>query len=317
MQLPIQGCGTDMSAGKSWFARPGDGADILMGVAGKSRDRTHAAFLTFVENRLAVGGVGIVVLAVLFCFVGPQLYHTNQVAANLSAALESPRSSHLFGTDSAGYDELGRLMSGGQSTIEVGLAAALLAGILGTAWGTTAGYLGGFVDDLMMRFVDSLMAIPGLIILLIVASITTPSIPLLIVVIGCISWFNTARLVRSETLSLRTLEYVEASRVGGSRAPRVVTSHIVPNVMGTVVVQITFSVADSILLLAGLSYLGLGPPPPATNWGGMLSEGLNYAYDGYWWLMYPAGLAIVFVVISFNVIGDALRDVVEVRFQKK
>jgi peptide/nickel transport system permease protein len=301
---------------RGWFNRSGDG-DTLKVAAEKSAGRSHAVFATFVENRPAVGGVVVVVFAVLFCFVGPLIYHTNQVATNLPAALQAPSASHLLGTDSSGYDELGRLMLGGQSTIEVGLAAALLAGCLGTAWGTTAGYLGGFVDDIMMRFVDALMAIPALIILLIVASVTTPSIPLLIVAIGGISWLNTARLVRSETLSLRTLEYVEASRVVGSRARRVVTNHIVPNVMGTVVVQITFSVADSILLLAGLSYLGLGPPPPATNWGGMLSQGLNYAYDNYWWLIFPAGLAIVLVVVSFNMIGDALRDVVEVRFQKK
>lgn len=300
---------------RGWFTRARDG-DPLKGDLRKPAG-THTAFATFVENRPAVVGVVVVVLAILFCFVGPLIYHTNQVATNLSEALAAPSGSHLLGTDSSGYDELGRLMLGGQSAMEVGVAAALLAGILGTAWGTTAGYLGGFVDDVMMRFVDALMAIPALIILLIVASVTTPSIPLLIVAIGSISWLNTARLVRSETLSLRTLEYVEASRVVGSRTRRVVTSHIVPNVMGTVVVQITFSVADSILLLAGLSYLGLGPPPPATNWGGMLSQGLNYAYDGYWWLVYPAGIAIVFVVVSFNVIGDSLRDVVEVRFQKK
>lgn len=280
-------------------------------------NRVRAMVAPFVENRPAIVGACVVLVAVLFCFVGPLLYHTDQVGTNLSAALESPNASHLLGTDSSGYDIAGRLMLGGQSTLEVGLAAALLAGFLGTAWGTTAGYLGGIVDDVMMRFVDALMAIPALIILLIVASVTTPSIPVLILTIGGISWLNTARLVRGETLSLRTLEYVDASRIAGSGPRRVVLSHIVPNVMGTVIVQITFSVADSILLLAGLSYLGLGPPPPATNWGGMLSQGLNYAYDNYWWLIFPAGLAIVVVVVSFNMIGDALRDVVEVRFQKK
>lgn len=272
---------------------------------------------TFAENRLALVAVAVIVLMVLFCFVGPLVYRTNQVATNLQAALQAPSGRHLLGTDPSGYDELGRLMVGGQSALEVGLAAALLAGVVGTLWGTIAGFAGGVVDEIMMRIVDTILSIPPLIVVLLLAAVTVPSIPLLIGVIGGVSWLNTARLARGETLSLRTREYVDAARGVGSRPLRVVGRHIVPNVIGTVIVQTTFSVADSILLLAGLSYLGLGPPPPATNWGAMLSEGLNYAYDGYWWLIYPAGLAIVVTVVSFNVIGDALRDVFEVRLQRR
>jgi peptide/nickel transport system permease protein len=274
-------------------------------------------FDVFVKNRLAVAGLAIIVFMVLFSFVGPLFYHTDQVHTNLSQVTLPPSSAHLLGTDDLGYDVLGRLMLGGQSSLEVGLAAALLASLVGTVWGAVSGFVGGWGDAVMMRVVDSLLAIPYLIFVLLLASIFTPSIPVLIIVIATVSWLFTARLVRGDTLSLRVRDYVVASRAVGTRSWRIVMRHIIPNVMGTVVVATTFSVADSILLLAALSYLGLGPPPPAANWGGMLTNGLNYVYQGYWWLIYPAGIAIVLTVVAFNFIGDALRDSFEVRLQER
>jgi peptide/nickel transport system permease protein len=186
---------------------------------------------------------------------------------------------------------------------------------MGTAWGGIAGYVGGWLDSVMMRVVDSLLSIPPLLLVLILASTFTPTIPVLVVVIAFISWMGTARLVRGESLSLRVREYVQAAKAMGSSDGRIVFRHIVPNVIGPVVVQTTFSAANAILLLAALSFLGLGPPPPAANWGGMLTNGLNSIYDGYWWLIYPAGVAIVLTVMAFNFIGDALRDAMEVRLQ--
>lgn len=273
-------------------------------------------FEVFVRNRLAVVGLGIIAFMVLFSFVGPLVYHTDQVHTNLQLVTLPPSAHHVLGTDADGYDVLGRLMLGGQSSLEVGLAAALLASLVGTAWGAVAGYAGGWADAVMMRVVDSLLAIPYLLFVLLMAAIFTPTIPTLIFVIAMVSWLFTARLVRGDTLSLRVRDYVVAARSVGTRRWRIVARHIVPNVMGTVVVATTFSVADSILLLAALSYLGLGPPPPAANWGGMLTDGLTYVYDGYWWLIYPAGIAIVLTVVAFNFIGDALRDSLEVRLQR-
>jgi len=271
----------------------------------------------FIKNRLAVVGLLIIVIMVLFSFVGPLFYHTDQVHTNLHQISLPPSAAHPLGTDDLGYDVLGRLMLGGQSSLEVGLAAALLASVVGTAWGAVSGFVAGWVDAIMMRVVDSLLAIPYLIFVLLLASIFTPSIPMLIFVIAMVSWLFTARLVRGDTLSLRVRDYVVAAKAVGTRRWRTVVRHIIPNVMGTVVVSATFSVADAILLLAALSYLGLGPPPPAANWGGMLTNGLNYVYAGYWWLIYPAGLAIVLVVVAFNFIGDALRDSLEVRLQQR
>jgi peptide/nickel transport system permease protein len=271
----------------------------------------------FFQNRLAVLGLGIIIFMILFCFAGPLFYHTNQVQINMYQVTQPPSLRHPLGTDNVGYDVLGRLMLGGQSSLEVGFAAAILASVWGTAWGAVAGYAGGWLDAIMMRVVDSIIAIPYLLVVLILATIFTPTIPVLIIVIALVSWLVTARLVRGETLSLRVRDYVLAAKAAGVRNRWIVVRHIVPNVVGTIVVAATFSVADSILLLAALSYLGLGPPPPAANWGGMLSNGLSYIYDGYWWLIYPAGLAIVLTVVAFNFIGDALRDALEVRLQQR
>lgn len=169
----------------------------------------------------------------------------------------------------------------------------------------------------MMRIVDALLAIPFLFALIVLGAIFTTSIPELIIVIGFVAWLVPARLVRGETLSLRVREYVQAVRVMGGGTRRILFRHIIPNTIGTIVVNATFQVADAILYVATLSYLGLGVPPPATNWGGQLSNGLNYVFAGYWWLIYPAGIAIVLTVVAFNFVGDALRDALEVRLQSR
>jgi peptide/nickel transport system permease protein len=279
--------------------------------------RTTPFLRAFLERRSGIAGLVIVVGAVLFSFVGPLVYRTDQVHVNLGAVSQPPSLHHLLGTNAVGNDVLGQMMLGGQSSLEIGLAAALLASIVGTAWGAVAGYIGGLVDAVMMRVVDSMLAIPHLLMILLLTSIFGPSTLVLILVVALVSWLATARMVRGDSLSLRAREFVQASRAAGARPRWVVVRHIVPNVIGVIVVQTTFEVANAILLLAGLSFLGLGPQPPAANWGGMLTNGLNFVYDGYWWLIYPAGLAIVLTVLAFNLIGDALRDAFEVRLRRR
>jgi peptide/nickel transport system permease protein len=271
----------------------------------------------FVENKLALAGVAVIVFMVLFCFVGPLVYHTDQIHTNIAEATQPPSSDHPLGTDEVGYDQLGRLMVGGQTSLEVALGAAGVAIVVGVLWGAIAGYLGGPIDAIMMRIVDAILSIPALFLLLFFAAVTTPSVGMLIGVVGLIAWLVPARLVRGETLSLRVREYVQAVRVMGGGSFRIVVRHIVPNTIGTVMVNATFQVADAILVVAALSFLGLGIPPPAANWGGMLSNGLNYTYSGYWWLIYPPGVAIVLTVVAFNFVGDALRDAFEVRLRRR
>ncbi len=271
----------------------------------------------FAQNKLALTGLVIVLGLVLFCFLGPLLYSTDQVHTDLGAANLAPGGGHPLGTDQVGYDQLGRLMLAGQTSIEVGLAAAVLATILGSLWGAVAGYFGGVVDAVMMRIVDGMLAIPALFLLLFLASVFRPGKVVLIIVVAAVSWLGTARLVRGETLSLRVREYVQAVRVMGGTGTRSVLRHILPNAMGTIVVSATFQVADAILTIASLAYLGLSIPPPATDWGGMLSHGIEYTAVGYWWLIFPPGIAIVLTVVAFNFIGDSLRDAFEVRLQRR
>jgi peptide/nickel transport system permease protein len=275
----------------------------------------------FSENKLAVISLAFLVFIVLFCFVGPLLYSTNQTNAQdalLNSTQNSPPSSaNWLGTDDNGFDILGRLMYGGQIALIVGFFAAVVATVVGVAYGALSGFFGGWLDSFLMRLVDIGLSIPILFLLIALVTIYRPTAPLLIIVIGAVSWLVPARLIRAETLSLRTREYVQAVRVMGGTRRRIIGKHIIPNSVGTIVVFATFDVADSILLLASLGFLGLGVPAPQTDWGTMLSNGVNYASNGYWWEIYPVGLCIVLVVVALNYIGDALRDALEVRLQRR
>lgn len=283
----------------------------------RARSGFRATVRALLENKLAVAGFGLVLFFLLFCFVGPLLYHTDQIGTDLANANQPPGGAHPLGTDDVGYDELGRLMVGGQASLEIGVAAAIIATVFGTLWGAVAGYVGGIVDAAMMRVVDTLLAIPTLFLLLILASIFTASVGLLIVVVSFAAWLTPARLVRGETLSLRTREYVQAVTMMGGGNRRVVLRHIMPNAIGTIVVNATFQVADAILLVAALSYLGLGIAPPHADWGNMLSNATDFVQNGYWWMILPPGVAIMLVVVGFNFLGDALRDALEVRLRRR
>jgi peptide/nickel transport system permease protein len=208
-------------------------------------------------------------------------------------------------------------MLAGQSDIEVGLAAAAVATMIGVIWGAVAGYVGGIIDSVMMRFVDILLSIPFLLLLIVIATIWRPGKWALVLIIGCLAWLTPARLIRGETLTLRTREYVQAVRVMGGSGRRIVMRHIIPNAIGTIVVNATFQVADAILTLAALSFLGLGLHYPQTDWGLMLNDGSYYVSMGYWWLIVYPGACIVLLVVAFNFIGDALRDSLEVRLQRR
>jgi peptide/nickel transport system permease protein len=272
---------------------------------------------TFAQNKLAMIGVGVIIAVVLFSFIGPLIWKTDQIDPNLLITNQGPGGGHPLGTDPSGFDILGRLMEGGQSSIEVGIAVGVISTVFGLIYGAIAGYFGGALDGILMRLVDVGLAIPVVFLFIFMAQIYKPNLTLLIVLLVFVSWLIPARLVRGEALSLRTREYVQAVQGMGGRSGRIILRHIVPNTIGVIMVTVTFQIANAILTLAVLQYLGFGLPATTPTWGSMLSDGSTYLQDGYWWEVYPALIIIVITVVAFNFIGDALQDSFDVRLQER
>jgi peptide/nickel transport system permease protein len=275
------------------------------------------ALRSFAENKLAVIGMGTIVFFVLFCWVGPLIYHGDTSLSNLLNTNTAPASGNPLGTDSNGFDILGSLMVGGQTSLEIGLLSAAIATFVGTLWGAIAGLVGGVVDGLMMRVVDVLLSIPFLFVVLIVGAKYGSTVLLLSLIIGIFSWLVPARLVRGEVLTLRVRDFISAAKSAGSGQTRLVYRHLIPNALSVVIVNITFQVADAILAVATLGFLGFGLNYPVIDWGDMLSNGSNNLLNGYWWEIYPVGFCIVATVLAFNLVGDALRDSLDVRLRRR
>ncbi|HTW11465.1 MAG TPA: ABC transporter permease, partial [Solirubrobacteraceae bacterium] len=222
-----------------------------------------------------------------------------------------------LGTDENGFDELRRMMLGGQASFEVGAFAALIATVIGTLYGAISGLVGGWLDGVMMRFVDMLLSIPFLFVVLVLATKYNGTVVEISLVLGVFSWLIPARLVRGEVLSLRERDFVQAAQVMGSSRWRIVYKHLIPNALSVTIVNITFLIADSILALAYLGFLGFGLAYPHTSWGDMLGQAQTYVSEGYWWLVYPVGGCLVLVVLACNLVGDALRDAMDVRLRRR
>jgi peptide/nickel transport system permease protein len=267
----------------------------------------------FWSSPLAVAGVAMLVFVVLFSWGGPLIDHASIDAPNLTDILAAPTLAHPLGTDALGRDELVRLMVGGQVSLIVGFAAAVVSMFIGVLYGMFSGLIGGPVDVVLMRIVDVLLAIPTLFLLLLLDSLFTPSALLLTIILATTSWFGVTRLVRGEVLSIKQRDYVEAARASGAGTSRIMWRHMLPNIIGVVTVTTTFQVGGVILTVAALSFLGLGLPPPAPNWGELLSDSMSYIFQGAWWLMYPPGLMIVITELGVNFVGDAMRQAFDPR----
>nr|NNM90605.1 ABC transporter permease [Bacilli bacterium] len=257
---------------------------------------------------------GFLLLALLlFSFVGPLLYRKSAINPHILSTDIGPNAQFPLGTDSLGHNVLSQLMVGGQSSIEVGFASAIVAMLFGTFYGMISGMVGGWVDTILMRIVDILLAIPSIFILLFLDVAFQPNILVMILVLASTAWLGVSRLVRGEAMTIKNQLYVESALALGIGRFRIMLRYVLPNIIGTVLVAATFQVADAILSMAGLSFLGLGLPPPTPNWGGMLSDGMNYMFQNSWWLIYPPGLCILIVQVSINLIGDGLRNAIETR----
>lgn len=255
----------------------------------------------------------LLLFLILFSFVGPLIYRHSATKPHLQSMAATPSAQFPLGTDSLGHNILAQLMVGGQSSLEVGFASAIVAMVIGTLYGMLSGMIGGVVDTAMMRIVDILLAIPSLFILLFLNVVFKPNIFIMIFVLASTAWLGVSRLARAEVLTIKNQVYVEAAHALGAKTGRIMSRYLLPNFIGTILVAATLGVADSILAMAGLSFLGLGLPPPTPNWGGMLSDGLNYMFQNSWWMIYPPGLMILISQVSINLIGDGLRNAIETR----
>jgi ABC-type dipeptide/oligopeptide/nickel transport system permease subunit len=282
------------------------------------------ALREFTDNKVAVLGVVMIVFFILFCFLGPVFYHSNQsltqpLSANLAPGASDPLGGHAgpLGTDEHGFDEFGRIMAGGQTALEIGFFAAFISIVIGTLYGAIAGLSGRVIDGIMMRFVDIVYSIPFLFIVLVLATKFSATVLEESLLLGFFSWLIPSRLMRGEVLTLRERDFVNAARVMGATRTRLVYKHLIPNALSVVIVNVTFLVADSVLALAFLGFLGFGLSYPAASWGDMLGGADTYISNGQWWLVYPVGFCLVAVVMACNLIGDALRDAFDVRLRRR
>ncbi len=286
------------------------------GALAQAQPGWRLAVREFAENKLAVAGVVALIFFVLFCYLGPLVYH-GSLASDLSSTNLPPGPGHPLGTDNQGFDILAELMVGGQAALEIGFFSALIGIVIGVLWGAVSGFAGGLLDGFLMRIVDVLLSIPFLFVVLILAVRYGASVLGLSLVIGIFTWQVPARLVRGEVLTLRVRDFVSAARTAGSGQFRIMTRHLVPNSLGVVIVTATFAVADAILAVATLGFLGFGLQYPNFDWGDMLNNGITYLQDGYWWQVYPVGICIIVVVMACNLLGDALRDALDVRLRRR
>ena len=262
------------------------------------------------RNRLAMICGALLLALALFSFAGPALRRVNPDAVDLGNQAAGMSAAHPLGTDESGRDILARLMYGGRVSLAVGVGAVVFAVLVGLVVGGLAGYHLGWLDALLMRVTDGMLAIPAIFIMLTMLTFFGTSLTTIVLVIGFTSWMGIARLVRAEVLSIRQNLYVEAARALGAKDLPIFLRHIVPQLLPTLAVGATLGVATAILTESALSFLGLGVQPPAASWGNMLSGAQNYLFSAPRLAVYP-GVMILLTVVAFNVVGDGLRDATE------
>ncbi|HUF89791.1 MAG TPA: ABC transporter permease [Gemmatimonadota bacterium] len=266
------------------------------------------------RRRLAMGGGAVIALLVAVGIGGPWIAPYDPLAQDLSKSLEGPSWEHWFGTDSFGRDILSRVLYGARISLLVGVASQGIAFSLGVALGVVSGYYGGKIDGVIMRLADVTLAFPTLLLLIAITAAFQPGLTVLFVAIGIVGWAGLARLVRSQTLVVRELDFIQAARALGMSDLRLLARHVLPNTLAPAIIAVTLGMAGAILLEAALSFIGLGAQPPTPSWGAMISDGRDFLRTAPWISIFP-GLAIGFVVLGFNLFGDGLRDAMDPRLR--
>lgn len=289
------------------------------------------AWRRFKKHRMAL--VGVIGLSLLLLFIVGGAFVVTEKQANyndLRARLSGPGAAHWFGTDSTGRDVVYRIIYGGQVSLIIGVLAVALSVTLGTVIGGLAAYFGGWVDNVLMRFTESMLAIPQLFLLIVLARFLSADLPTLsvlgrqfsgsvmvvIVVIGITSWMYLARIVRANVLSLRELDYVSATRALGASHGRIFFGHLVPNTIAPIIVAATLGLASAIINEAYVSFLGLGVQAPTATWGNMMQQSLSFIQRGAWWMWTFPSVFIVITILCINLVGDGLRDALDPRTSK-
>jgi peptide/nickel transport system permease protein len=289
------------------------------------------AWRRFRKHRLALIGATGIILLIFFVIIGSVFIPES--AANLGDLyhrLTAPTASHIFGTDSTGRDVFNRIIYGGQISLFIGILAVALEVTLGTVIGGVAAYFGSWIDAVLMRFTEAMLAIPSLFLLIVLAKFLGRDIPtfnvlgrtfsgsvgIVILVIGLTSWMYLARIVRANVLSLKELDYISAARALGASTSRIFFGHLVPNTLGPIIVAATLGLANAILTEAYVSFLGLGVQPPTATWGNMMDQAQSFILRGVWWMWVFPSLFIIFTILCINLMGDGLRDAFDPRSAK-
>ncbi|MEW5949185.1 MAG: oligopeptide ABC transporter permease [Thermodesulfobacteriota bacterium] len=268
----------------------------------------------FRRHRLGLIGAGVVWLLFIVSLAAPVLSPYDPSYIDIKSILEPPGHEHLLGTDQLGRDVLSRIIWGGRISLMVGFVAVGIAMVIGVFLGAMAGYYGGYVDTVIMRFVDIMLCFPTFFLILAVVALLEPSIWNIMVVIGATGWMGMARLIRAEILSIKERDYVLAARALGASHTRIIWRHIIPNAMAPVLVSATLGVAAAILTESALSFLGIGVQPPTPSWGNILTAGKD-SIEVAWWLSFYPGMAILITVLGYNLLGEGIRDAIDPRLR--
>ena len=272
------------------------------------------AFRHFRKSRIALIGLVVLVMMYLLAVIAPLVAPYDPIVQVVKNSFLPPNTQHWLGTDRFGRDILSRILYGARISLSIGLVATIISVTLGTVLGAVAGYFGGKVDGFIMRFTDMVLAFPRLVLLIMIVALFSPSMAVIIIVLGLTQWPNTTRIVRGDVLSLREREFIQAAHALGMSRARIIFRHLIPNVLAPVIVTATLGIGNTIVLEAGLSFLGLGIQPPTPSWGNMVADGRDNLL-GAWWVATFPGLVIVLTVLAFNLVGDGLRDALDPRLR--
>jgi len=262
-----------------------------------------------------LAGGGIIVLLLIVSLLAPWLAPYDSGQIDLTNVLTSPSMKHLCGTDQLGRDVLSRMIWGARISLMVGFVATGIAIIIGAILGAVSGYYGGWIDSVIMRFVDIMLCFPTFFLILAVIAFLEPSIWNIMIIIGLTSWMGVTRLVRADFITLRERDFVKAARAIGASDMRIIFLHILPNSMASILVAATLGIAGAILIESALSFLGIGVQPPTPSWGNILTAGKDNI-DIAWWLSLYPGLAILITVVGYNLLGEGIRDLLDPRLKK-